>query len=406
MSRNQIPSELNNSSGNLLFIMAPAGFGFFCGLVFNLLTGINITNIILTLAFCFAGAGMGWLLQSKQQNRLLSMTEYWKHDEAGKLADITSYVTELERLIIQISPILLRQVQTSRNHTEQEINVLTERFSSMVDQLNTLISGTGHGEDGRTIDTLFSESRVALTAVLQALNQIKNVEHAVIEEVRQLSTHTHQLDAMAQEVRKVAEQINLLALNAAIEAARAGENGRGFAVVADEVRKLAGFSSSTGEKISSAIEDINSAMASTLKMSEASGTKDEIAIRDAEKSIEKALSDLQASLNVFKNDAHILRNNSETIRDEIFTVLTALQFQDRVSQMLSHVEKNLGNLLTTVESTRDTGKERHANMINVEKTLAGMELDYTMPEELMNHHSALGKNSQPSTKPDNDLTFF
>ena len=405
MSRTVNNPDTDTDSANTGFYLFPAGFGLCCGVVLSLLTGFNMVSIAITITFAIAGLGLGKLLLSKQQHQLLASNERWQRDEADKLNDINAYVLGLERLFIQVVPILLRQVKTSRSHTEQEITVLTDRFASMADQLNSIISGTGHAEDGRSIDTLFSESRTALTAVLRALTQIQSVEHAVTEEVRQLSTHTHQLDAMAQEVRKVAEQINLLALNAAIEAARAGENGRGFAVVADEVRKLAGFSSSTGEKISSAIEDINAAMASTLKMSETSGSQDDIAIHNAEQSIEKALNDLQAALNVFKSDAQLLRGSSEQIRDEIFSVLTAFQFQDRVSQMLSHVEKNLNSLNQTVERNQQYGKERHADMINVDKTLAGMELNYTMPEELLNHSAAIGSSTK-AVKADNDLTFF
>jgi len=146
-------------------------------------------------------------------------------------------------------------------------------------------------------------------------------------------------------------------------------------------------------------------MVSTLKMSETSGSKDDIAIRDAERSISKTLSDLEATLNIFKTDAQTLRSSSEQIRDEIFSVLTAFQFQDRVSQMLSHVENNLGSLHQTIEHTQQGGKERHADMINVEKTLASMELKYTMPEELINHNTAMG-GSRQIVKSDNDLTFF
>nr|WP_269144479.1 methyl-accepting chemotaxis protein [Methylicorpusculum oleiharenae] len=275
----------------------------------------------------------------------------------------------------------------------------------MVDHLNNIINGTGHAEDGRGIDALFSDTHKALNQVLKALAEIQKVEHAVVDEVRKLSLHTHQLDSMAQEVRKVAEQINLLALNAAIEAARAGENGRGFAVVADEVRKLAGFSSLTGKKISAAIEDINSAMTNTLKMSVASGTNDDQTICEAEEAIQNTLTDLQDALNVFKNDAETLRSSSSEIRDEIFTVLTAFQFQDRVSQMLSHVEHNLNSLQGTVESATNAGAQRHANMINVDKTLSGMELNYTMPEELLNHQANSAVSHQSAAQ-DNDLTFF
>jgi methyl-accepting chemotaxis protein len=275
----------------------------------------------------------------------------------------------------------------------------------MVSQLEQLISGTGHSAKGRSVDVLFGESREALTAVLKVLSQIQDVEHAVVDEVRKLSSHTQQLDAMAQEVRKVAEQINLLALNAAIEAARAGENGRGFAVVADEVRKLAGFSSSTGERISRAIADINSAMTSTLRMSETSGSTDDKAIRDAEQAIRTALDDLRVALDMFKNDADLLRGNSAQIRDEIFSVLTAFQFQDRVSQMLSHVENNLNGLQTAVDSAHGSG-DRHANSLDVAKTLSKMELSYTMPEELINHLSTTSTSHQQTAVKSDEITFF
>ncbi|MCK5191924.1 MAG: hypothetical protein KAR12_17940, partial [Methylococcales bacterium] len=119
------------------------------------------------------------------------------------------------------------------------------------------------------------------------------------------------------------------------------------------------------------------------------------------------LEDLKSTLTVFKNDADLLRDNSEQIRDEIFSVLTAFQFQDRVSQMLEHVEQNLASLKGTVDKTREMGNERHADMINVTQTLSTMELSYTMPEELLNHLSITsGGQSVQAAKTDDDLTFF
>jgi len=145
-------------------------------------------------------------------------------------------------------------------------------------------------------------------------------------------------------------------------------------------------------------------MASTLKMSEASGSSDDKAIRDAEHAIRTALDDLRVALDMFRNDADQLRGNSAQIRDEIFSVLTAFQFQDRVSQMLSHVEHNLNSLQTAVDATRSSG-ERQANSLDVGATLSRMELSYTMPEELLNHSSSAAVSHQ-STSANDEITFF
>ncbi|WP_446812072.1 methyl-accepting chemotaxis protein [Methylomonas sp. 2BW1-5-20] len=398
------PDPVAKSPGPLGFYALTVGLGVLGGLLACVQTGFSLISLGATVMLGFAGILVGSTLYNKQQSMLNEVNNAWRGDEDVKLKDVEGYAIELERLFLQVVPILLRQVQTSRTHTEQEITVLTNRFAAMVSQLERLISGGEQGRQGRSVDVLFNESRDALTAVLKVLSQIQDVEHAVVDEVRKLSAHTGQLDMMAQEVRKVAEQINLLALNAAIEAARAGENGRGFAVVADEVRKLAGFSSSTGEKISHAIEDINKAMASTLKMSEASGSSDDKSIRDAEHAIRTALDDLRVALDMFRNDADQLRGNSAQIRDEIFSVLTAFQFQDRVSQMLSHVEHNLNSLQSAVDATRNSG-ERQANSLDVSATLSRMELSYTMPEELLNHSSSSAVSHQ-NTSSNDDITFF
>ncbi|BCG63807.1 MAG: methyl-accepting chemotaxis protein [Methyloprofundus sp.] len=395
----------NQPNGKTLFYTLPTLLGLFSGLVTCWVTGFNLVGIISVVLTTLIGFFIGMSLYKKQLTSLAMLNAAWEKDEASKLDDVNAYATELERLLTEITPILIRQVTTSRQHTENEVTTLTDRFAGMVNQLESIISGTGHSEQGQGIDGLFDESRTVLTGVLTSLNAIQEVEHSVITEVRNLAQHTSSLDSMALEVRKVAEQINLLALNAAIEAARAGENGRGFAVVADEVRKLAGFSSETGERISKTATEINSAMNATLKMSEASSSSDDKMIQDAEAAINTALSDLRAVLTVFKDDADLLRGNSTQIKDEIFSVLTAFQFQDRVSQMLVHVEENLQNLQNTVQKNQNTGSHRHANMLSVSQTLAQMELSYTMPEELVNHSSSSAVSHQAAVT-DDELTFF
>ncbi len=78
----------------------------------------------------------------------------------------------------------------------------------------------------------------------------------------------------------------------------------------------------------------------------------------------------QASKQQIPNSVESLRSNAEKIRGEIDVVLEALQFQDRVSQILTQVEDNLGNLRKTVEKIQSQGSERNKNMIKVEEMLS------------------------------------
>ena len=71
-----------------------------------------------------------------------------------------------------------------------------------------------------------------------------------------LARQSAEIDAVAGEIDRFAEQTDLLALNAAIEAARAGEHGRGFAVVAAEVKRLAASSSDSAARVAAMVRQI------------------------------------------------------------------------------------------------------------------------------------------------------
>lgn len=83
-------------------------------------------------------------------------------------------------------------------------------------------------------------------------------------------------------------------------------------------------------------------------------------------------------------DAASLKNNAQNLCNEIDGVMQSLQFQDRVSQILTQVEENLTKLTDTVEQIQLQGNDRHRDMVQVEEMLTHMQNKYESVNQLSN----------------------
>jgi methyl-accepting chemotaxis protein len=83
-----------------------------------------------------------------------------------------------------------------------------------------------------------------------------------------LGKKSQEIGAVLDIVSELAEQTNILAINATIEAAGAGETGKRFAVVADEIRKLADRVGGSTKEIRTLIDDVRSAVNTTVMATE------------------------------------------------------------------------------------------------------------------------------------------
>jgi methyl-accepting chemotaxis protein len=330
-----------------------------------------------------------------------------ENDAQARLAQREAYIGELERLFIDLLPILARHVEASRELAETNITGLTDRFSRLVGNLQAVIEttgGDGTGEAG--IATLFGDSQRSLEEVVTLLRAQLDREGAMLQQIEHLSGYAGELDSMANGVQKVAEQINVLALNAAIEAARAGDKGRGFAVVADEVRKLAGSSAGTGDQIRQKVGEIAGAMSATVDLAQDSARSDDEVVNRSQQTIGTVLARLEQVVQRSEEHATRLRDSSSALSAELSEVLVGLQFQDRLSQVLGHVSDTLGRVESTVRDIHaDPDHDRQKDSLRVDELLASMLREYSTHEEKDRHVGAPARAAEAASTA-SELTFF
>jgi methyl-accepting chemotaxis protein len=231
---------------------------------------------------------------------------------------------------------------------------------------------------------------------------MKNMEQ-MLAKVQGLDRFVVELQDMASDVARIAQQTNLLALNAAIEAARAGDMGRGFAVVAKEFRMLSNQSGDTGRKIAEKVKVISAAIVDTCTVVRESVVAEDSSLETAHATIDRVVSDFRGITEAFQRSRDLLHGESVSIQSEVNQALVQMQFQDRVSQILNQVIKNIERLPAVMQETQQayaaTGVlEAHDPQVMLDE----MKKTYVMADQHVIHEG--GKVVQSSNN--TDISFF
>lgn len=259
-------------------------------------------------------------------------------------------------LLQTILPLWQQSLSQSRSLLQDNIGSLLAQFDALIDQIERNLDQTHSltGGDEQAVGTLLSETRERLESVSADFRKSAQSKHTFAQRINGLDAYTGELNAMAASVRKLADQTNLLALNAAIEAARAGDSGRGFAVVADEVRSLSQSSGQTGEQIAAKVKLIGDAMQQTVAAASAMHREDQVSLGHLDSSIETVLSRFETTTQVLTQGAQELENSARSVQSTIQQIVVSLQFQDRVEQIIEHVQSDCDRLLQALADVSET----------------------------------------------------
>lgn len=312
-----------------------------------------------------------------------------------------------QQLIQQVLPLWQRQTELARHQLESSINELVGRFSEIHHRLQAAVASSSSTADSMSgekgLGSVIHFANTELSEITHTLRQAINQRDELLSEIADLSKITVELSGMSADVAGIASQTNLLALNAAIEAARAGEYGRGFAVVADEVRTLSTRSGETGARIGRRIEQVNSVLQTTLERTTEYAAEDNSRLSKSEASITQVLDQFQQSSESIMQSAQTLEHESAAVQSSVEEVLVNLQFQDRVSQILSHVTDDMEKLVGAI-SEQET-RIRHGETvvpIDIHEWLKAVQKTYTTLEQVDVH-----RGGDHSKSPSNsEITFF
>lgn len=184
--------------------------------------------------------------------------------------------------------------------------------------------------------------------ILENSKQSMTMVHKIDDMVRQMV----QIEKFLLEVNNIADQTNLLALNATIEAARAGDAGRGFTVVADEVRKLSQhsdrFSGQIGELVRHTMSNIESAKTTIAAMA----SKDMNVVINAKVRVDGMLEELKSCDEFLSQKITEMSVLTASVNDNVETIVTSLQFEDMVRQLVAFSKQRLELVQAMQEDVR------------------------------------------------------
>lgn len=365
--------------------------------------GIHPTSITLGVLLIAAAAASTWFLSMRHESELAALLERALAAQDCKKDMARQHVAGVERLCGSVLPIWAKHIESSKLEAQQAIDSLAQRFAAISARLEAQVTASqdvaanANGTDQAGVVAVLAGCEQELKPVVEALKGALEAKNAMLKEIGDLARFTGELKKMAADVENIASQTNLLALNAAIEAARAGESGRGFAVVADEVRKLSGLSEQTGKRISEKVEFVNQAMASAVRTARQTAQQDARVVTDSETTIRSVLERFNEAITVLTRSADLLRTESAGIRGEVSELLVSLQFQDRMSQVLSQVEADMKKLTQRLtEFERDRTQGGLPNQIDAAAWMKDMEQSYSTEEQRINHNGGRPMAPAPS----------
>jgi len=378
-------------------------------------SGLSTTTLLFSLLLLILTYVSAYYSRKRIISKLSSISN--EHDGILKAQEESSNqaLGSLKHSFIESIKIWGKQIDHVCDDTSMETDQLATRFSHIMKRQETAMAVFDNTINSKTINDngeessrLTTEIRRELQGVTDSIQAVLSSKHVIIDHIKPLTNYTKSLTEMANDISSIANQTELLALNAAIEAARAGEQGRGFAVVADEVRSLANIANQSGQKIIQNAAEINKQIYLTLDQVANQSEEESLKMEHADDIIQSVIKRYQDSEVSFSVSANTIVGIGKEIEADINEALVSLQYQDRISQILSNMNGNMAKLesgmAAAIDAQESGDHEKATELINY---LEEMKESYTTASEKLIHGEVSGKTYNDETnQASGEVNFF
>ena len=309
-----------------------------------------------------------------------------------------------------VLPVLSAQLAEMARHVEQSVvavcgsfNEIATRARKAVAQTAELLGGDRE-EHNATVGRSIETSRVAIAGLLEALERSAGISAMAVSRMERVEQSVSSVESMLAEVGKIAFSNKLLALNAKIEAVHVGMLGSGFEIVADEISRQAHRSDELADGIGDCIQEMRATVRSGAAELRAFVSEDRDKLNRSRADAEAALNLLWSLHQRGRDSLAMMATENARLADEIAGVVVGLQFQDRVSQLVTHVtealekvERNLGGTVRPSHGPADPKPEAGNSLV------AQVRDSYTMESERAIMARTLQEPTQTATGSDVEL---
>lgn len=278
----------------------------------------------------------------------------------------------LADLLREVLPVWQGNVQLARAQTQSAIDSLTARFVGIHERLGGTLDPASRAANGDILQTI-QDAAEQLGIIASALEGMQAARQVLATRFDALMAANDDIRRLAQQNEQLAGQTGVTDLLSDAQswqelAERSAENSRQIAARAKGARQqILAAIGSTGEMAAGASEIVENSRAV----------------------IDQIIADFRQSAMKLTTTVEELEDEGREVDREVCDILVHLQFQDRISQILDHVQQDIARL-------RGAAEPGQATLPSPQQWLADLEKTYTTQEQRQIHAGQQGNPAAPS----------